>query len=196
MTTVCLIRHGETDWNREDRLQGREDVKLNDNGRRQALSCVAFLKQHSWDSIITSPLERAKETAYIIGKNICVKNIYEVHDFIERDFGAASGLLYNERKLRFPDGKIEGQEDRVTLTNRVMSALTKVANENNNKKIIIVSHGGVINSILAAITNNEIGSGKTKLKNTCLNLLNFSDGKWKIEFFNLTADEIDTEEAI
>jgi len=174
-------------------LQGREDIELNENGRRQVSNCRTFLKRYSWDSIICSPLKRAKETADIIGEDIGVERIFEIQGFIERDYGVASGLIPDQRKLRFPDGKIEGQEDRISLTNRVMNALIKVVSENRNKKIIIVSHGGVINSILAAITNNEIGSGKTKLKNTCMTLLYFYNEKWSIEFYNLMADEIKNE---
>jgi uncharacterized phosphatase len=66
ITTICIIRHGETDWNSSGRLQGREDIELNDLGRRQAIQTSGYFETESWDVIVSSPLKRAYETAQII----------------------------------------------------------------------------------------------------------------------------------
>ena len=72
---ICLIRHGETDWNVIGKLQGREDIPLNENGKIQAQYCGKALKNMVWTTIITSPLSRARQTAEIIAG---VLNIHEI----------------------------------------------------------------------------------------------------------------------
>lgn len=184
MTTICLIRHGETDWNCQRRLQGREDIELNENGRLQAVGCIEYLSQSNWGFMATSPLKRAKETAKIIANGLGIDEVHEIEAFIERDYGSAAGLFPEERKLKFPDGIIYDQEDREILTNRVIAGINATAKRFTNKNIIIVSHGGVINAILAALSQGEIGSGKTRLKNACVNILKFNGEKWNIELYN------------
>ena len=189
MTTICLIRHGETDWNYEGRLQGRENIELNENGRFQANCCANYLTLYSWDVIVTSPLKRARETAQIISEKTGIKAIVEIEELVERDYGKASGLTVQERKEMFPDGNVEGQEDWNHLKDRAMNAITHLVGRYTGKRMIVVSHGGVINAILSAITNGEIGTGKTVLKNACVNILHFDGEKWKIELCNHTVFE-------
>jgi uncharacterized phosphatase len=92
MKKLCLIRHGQTDWNKDGKLQGREDIELNDTGRSQARMCAEFLKNYSWDCIFSSPLKRAAQTAEIIQRQLTLSSINIEFDFIERDYGLASGL--------------------------------------------------------------------------------------------------------
>lgn len=186
MTTVCLVRHNETDWNSEGRYQGREDIVLNANGKIQADCCANYLKQYEWDFIVTSPLKRAKETAYIISEKIGTIDVLGISDFTERDYGAASGLTVQERANKFPDGNIPGQEDWQHLKERSMNALINIVNKYEGMRIIIISHGGVINSILLVISNGEIGTGKTKLKNACMNTIHYIDGCCEIELYKET----------
>ena len=68
--TILLIRHGQTNWNLESKLQGREDIPLNETGRSQAKTCAQYLSDQTWHTIYTSPLSRAKETAQIISKEL------------------------------------------------------------------------------------------------------------------------------
>ncbi|MDS8744534.1 histidine phosphatase family protein, partial [Streptococcus pneumoniae] len=70
MTTICLIRHGETEWNKIGRIQGTTDVPLNEKGKLQAQACGSHLMNKAWDVIVTSPLKRAKETAAIINETM------------------------------------------------------------------------------------------------------------------------------
>ena len=63
---LYLVRHGETDWNRSRRIQGRTDIELNDTGREQALATSRLLARREWNAVISSPLSRALETASII----------------------------------------------------------------------------------------------------------------------------------
>lgn len=184
MTTICLVRHGETEWNREGRIQGREDIELNETGRLQARRCADYLKQYQWDIVITSPLKRARETAEIINEQIGALPIIENAGYIERDYGKASGLLVQEKNQRYPDGIIEGQEDWYSLRERAMNALKETADKYQNMRIVVVSHGGLINSVLNTVSKGEIGSGKTFLKNACINVLKYESSDWKLELCN------------
>ena len=92
MTTICFIRHGQTNVNQLRKIQGRKDHPLNDTGRDQALQTALFLKENdpSWDFIYSSPLNRAYETASIIKSVLEFKGeIIKDYHFIERDFGDA-----------------------------------------------------------------------------------------------------------
>ena len=111
MTAICLIRHGETDWNALGKLQGRTDIPLNETGKKQAKETGAFLKGSDWDVIITSPLRRAKETAEIINQYLGLE-IIEMEDFIERNYGDAEGMPFEERMRLYPDKEYPNQEHR------------------------------------------------------------------------------------
>ena len=76
MTEICLVRHGQTDWNFQEIIQGREDIPLNEVGKKQASQSAAALQAESWDIIISSPLIRAQETAKEIAGAIGLPSIY------------------------------------------------------------------------------------------------------------------------
>src|SRR5512145_2391512 len=152
-TTICIIRHGETDWNASGRLQGNEDIELNETGRMQARQLATFLNKDKWDLIVTSPLKRAYETAQIIADTLSVSNIVAFDKLKERDYGMASGLLPAERKERFADGVIPGQEEFEHLRQRAMDALTDILDRYMHKNILVVSHGAITNSILYTLSN-------------------------------------------
>ncbi|MCL2109760.1 MAG: histidine phosphatase family protein [Oscillospiraceae bacterium] len=187
---ICLIRHGETDWNVARKLQGREDILLNKNGILQAKQCGLALSDTLWRAIITSPLLRAKQTADIMADVLEIQDVFSDDGFIERDYGKASGLSEIERKTLFPDGKYEGMEEWETLRDRVCSSVVKYAAEFYPHNIIIISHGGAINSVLAQLSNHEIGSGKTRLKNACINMLSYDGKVIEIVFYNKSCDEV------
>jgi uncharacterized phosphatase len=187
---ICLLRHGETDWNSLGKVQGRDDIPLNIAGIEQVNEAAKYLKKFNWNIIITSPLSRAKMSAEIISKEVGNIKILEEIDFIERDYGAASGLTLDEIKLSFPDGKWIETEPYEKLQSRTVNALIKYTKEYDGNDIIIVSHGGTINSILKYLSENEIGTGKTFLKNACITLLEKTDDKIKIIYYNKTANEL------
>ena len=138
MTQICLVRHGETDWNKEGRLQGRTDIPLNDQGRYQAEQCGRYLAESEWDLIISSPLLRAKQTAETLACYI-QKPIIIIEAFIERGFGEAEGLTAEERLHRFSDRQYPGQESRDMLAKRVMEGIELVHSHYQNKRIVLVA---------------------------------------------------------
>ena len=189
---ICLIRHGETDWNAIGRLQGREDIPLNQNGRLQAQQCGLALSKLNWKAIITSPLMRARQTADIIADIVQVQEVYEECDLMECDYGKASGLTESERIKLFPDGNYDGMEDWELLRDRVCGALIRSVDKHYPESIIIVSHGGAINAILAELSDHTIGTGKTRLKNACISMISYVNKSLKVESHNISHNEFYT----
>lgn len=186
-TVICIIRHGETDWNAQGRLQGREDIELNDAGRDQALQIAGWLSKETWDAVVSSPLKRAYETAQIIAGRLSISTIGIEEQITERDYGQASGLWPEERRSRFPD-VIPGQEDFESLRLRAMAAIEKIAKDRAGQRILVVSHGALTNSILYTLSGGEFGSFKTRLKNGCINQITLDKGKWTVDFYNKTVE--------
>lgn len=180
---VYFVRHGQTDWNKELRIQGRTDIPLNDEGIRQAEKSAAFLKEESFDLVVTSPLSRAKQTAEIIATTTGLP-LVEMNQFIERDYGETEGLTLEERIARFPDGQYKAVESVEDVITRVKEGLEELQNNYPGKNIIVVSHGGVINALLSHLSNGEIGTGKTKLNNACISKITYTTNTWKIETYN------------
>jgi len=186
---ICLIRHGETDWNSLGKFQGREDIPLNKTGIEQVQKTVNYLKKSNWDEIISSPLARAKMSAEIIRKELRLKKIHEEIDFMERDLGKISGMTMEEAKRNFPDGNYEGIEPLEKLQDRLINALTKWTNEFNEKNIIIMTHGATINAILTILSGNKIEMGKAIPKNAYMTLLEKQGDTINIVFYNKEASE-------
>ena len=97
MTRFFLVRHGETEWNRERRIQGVSDIPLNDTGRAQAAALGDILVGHNFDLIVSSPLSRADETARIIAQRLGMPAPITVPDLIERNYGEAEEPSKHER---------------------------------------------------------------------------------------------------
>lgn len=185
ITTICLIRHGQTDWNAHGKLQGQTDTILNETGVQQAKECGDYLNAPDWDLIITSPLQRAKRTAEIINNSLQLP-LVEMKDFAERNFGEAEGLALDERNAKYPDKNYPNQEERELFNKRVITGIHKVNQMYPDKKILLVAHGAVINSILSQLSNGDIGSGKTKLMNACISNIHFKEDRWNIKDYNQT----------
>lgn len=180
----CLIRHGQTDWNAAGRIQGLEDIELNAVGRAQAAQTGWYLQQWAWDRIITSPLKRAAESAEIIASQLKLAPVEIMDVFMERDYGECSGMTTVQRKHTFPDGIIPKQETLETLQKRALAGLQQLLEE-PQARTLIVTHGGLINSLLAQFSSGEIGSGKTMLHNASLALFQCQQQNWQILAYNL-----------
>ncbi len=144
---LYVIRHGQTDWNVQKKLQGRADIELNSNGREQAKETMEKLRNVPIDFIISSPLKRASQTAEIINS---VKNIPIVFDerIAERDFGEMEGMY----KQQFDYDAFWNYEKNIVYEKaeniryffkRVASFLDDVKKEYKDKNILLATHGGV-----------------------------------------------------
>ena len=187
---ICLMRHGETDWNSIGKFQGREDIPLNKTGAEQIQRTAGYLKKFEWGEIITSPLSRAKMSAEIIRKEIGLSEIHEETDFIERDFGKISGMMVADIKINYHDEDHEGIEGLEHLQDRTINALMKCIKTFNGKNIIIITHGAAINSILAKLSGNKIKMGKAIPGNGEITLLEKQGDAINIVFYNKDESEL------
>ena len=186
---IYLIRHGETDWNRKGMFQGREDIALNENGIEQAKLCGKALKGEKFRAVITSPLIRAQRTAEIIAENLAIEQVVVEEGLIERDFGKISGLSPQEREAFLESDKDACMEPFEEVSNRMMSCVKRYADLYYDENIIIVSHGASINAFFALLSDGDIGTGKTLLKNTCINVVEYKDSIMKIKLYNVSWEE-------
>lgn len=149
---LYLVRHGETDWNRARRIQGSTDIPLNDTGRRQASDTADILARRRWDAVLSSPLSRAWETASIIADRLGLAAPAPVDALVERSYGEAEGLDGRDLDRLFPDDMpVPGRETREKVGARVLPALLEIAEQNPDRRLIVVSHGGVIRTVLALV---------------------------------------------
>ena len=185
-TTLCLVRHGETEWNLTRRYQGTTDIPLNDKGRAQARRVAEALGGERWDAIVSSPLSRAMETARAIAATTGIETIEEDRDLQERAYGEAEGLTLAEREKTWPGGDWPGLESWDDVATRVMIAIERIAAAHPGRRVIVVCHGGVINTILAVLSKNELGTGKTVILNTSRTTVTRTGDGWTIDSVNET----------
>lgn len=179
-TILGLLRHGQTDWNIDLRLQGSTDIPLNDTGRAQARLAAATLKREDWDVIIASPLSRAKDTADIVALELGM-NVAIVPELIERSFGVAEGLDHATwRKLYESHQVIEGLESLEDLRARTVLFLDLIASEYSGQRVLAVSHGAFIRKVLTIVSDGELPREGERLSNASLNKFMHSDGQWTI----------------
>jgi broad specificity phosphatase PhoE len=179
-TLLGLLRHGQTDWNIDLRLQGSTDIPLNDTGREQALQAASVLNREDWDVIIASPLSRAKDTADIVAKELGM-NVVIVPELIERSFGVAEGLDHASwRKMYESHAVIEGLESLEDLRARTILLLDLIANEYAGQRVLAVSHGAFIRKVLTIISNGELPREGERLSNASLNKFIHSDNAWTV----------------
>ncbi len=191
---IYIIRHGQTDWNIAKKMQGTEDIPLNDTGRKQAVSCAQALSDIPFEAIYTSPLSRAVETAQIISDHKCHAPVITCQGLIERDFGEASGMTHEQLHTIYPEyPRIlpKGMEPFDVLSERVYLAIRGCAKKHHEKPILLVSHGASINAILHRVSGGTCGTGITWLKNTCISKLEYytDSDEFKLIFHNLSPEE-------
>ncbi len=179
-TILGLLRHGQTDWNIDLRLQGSTDIPLNDTGRDQARLAASSLSREEWDVILASPLSRAKDTADIVALELGM-NVVIVPELIERSFGVAEGLDHASwRKLYESHQVIEGLESLDDLRTRTVQLLDLIANEYSGQRVLAVSHGAFIRKVLNIVTNGELPREGERLSNASLSRFMHADGTWTI----------------
>lgn len=164
MTEILLIRHGETAWNAERRLQGQLDIPLNEEGRRQAAALARALAAEPVDAVISSDLGRARSTAQAVAE-ACGLSLQTDAGLRERCFGAFEGLLYAEMEARYPEAYAQWRardpharypdgerraETFAEFSQRAVAAVSSIANAHRGKRVVIVSHGGVLDCIYRA----------------------------------------------
>lgn len=183
MANVYLIRHGRTQWNKEEVFRGQADIPLDDWGRKQAAAVGEALKGKGIEIVITSPLGRAVETATIAGRVFGGIPILQDPSLTDVDYGEWQGLPHEEVKRRYPElyqswtidpGHITfpGGESLQQVAKRCWDGLQKISRAYHDRSLAIISHR-VINKIFLA---EALGAGlqafwKVRQDTACINLL-------------------------
>jgi len=189
MTELILIRHGETDYNKQKLVQGLMDNPLNLEGKKQAEETARKLKNFNlqFDKIISSPLVRAQMTAQIIKDNLDIGNEIIIEPgFIERDFGIYEGLpvLETIAKITEEGFSCDQYENDKTLKSRVKTTALKLAENYPNKRLIIIAHAHAIKALLAE-TEPKNYNFRTLLSNASINIFQIDNGIISIKGVNL-----------
>jgi broad specificity phosphatase PhoE len=191
MATILLARHGETDWNRDDRFQGRADPPLNEAGREQARALADRLAGDGIEAVYSSPLRRALETAEIVGGSLGLA-VTTLEALQEIDVGAWSGLTRTEVAERFPEGYArwlaldqgwDGGETYEELGRRVVPALVALAERHPDGRVLAVTHGGPIRAIAAhadGISYGEARRAAPVVGNCAVVLVAAKDGRLRV----------------
>ena len=180
-TVIGLLRHGQTDWNIDFRLQGIADIPLNPTGIAQAELAGKIIDGNDWDVLLTSPLSRARDTADIVAKASGFDIIHVEPLLLERSFGEAEGLLYEEWKARYEDtNAVPGAETLDELRARALELLDKLAVNYAGQRVLTVSHGALIRKLLRIVSNNELPRDGERLGNASLSILEHRDGVWQV----------------
>lgn len=185
---LYLVRHGETDWNLARRIQGATDIPLNDTGRAQAFETARLLARRHLDAVITSPLSRAFETGAVIAEELGLAVPTTDADLVERQYGEAEGLDYREMSERFPDdAPVPGRETREEVVERALPALLAIAQAHEGESVIVVSHGGVIRSVLSAV---DPGREHPAITNGSIHSFRYADGVFSLIAFDDPIDDL------
>ncbi len=164
---LLLIRHGETDWNTELRIQGRTDTPLNARGVAQAERLSERIAaEEQVDVLYTSPLARACVTAEMIGQKLGLPPI-EDERLVEQHFGELEGLTFKDLEARHPDFIRRWRESKGQLAlpggetigefqERVKSFLNQAYEAHSNASVLVVTHGGTLRVMLATLLGLEI----------------------------------------
>lgn len=192
MTELCLVRHGQTDWNRLEIIQVREDNPLNALGRQQAEESAFYLSQEQWDIIVSSPLSRAIDTAQAIATACGIEHgaIRLDERFIEREFGAASGKpvkgIY-EAVQADDQERIPGLESEDEMRARVFEGMTHLVDTYPGQRIIVVCHSHAIKAALSAV--DDTYTFRHAMRNACSNYIIHQHGHFQVKAVNV-ADHI------
>ncbi len=185
-THIGLFRHGQTDWNINFLLQGVTDIPMNQTGIEQVKAAAKAINKSDWDLILTSPLGRARETAAIIAEQLGFDEVQQHDLLIERSFGEAEGLAYDQWKTKFSNlDEIPGGESRSELIARSALLLDSFLEAHPGKRVLAISHGALIRTVLSISSQNELPREGEKLGNASLNIVSHLEKTWTVTKYDL-----------
>jgi broad specificity phosphatase PhoE len=197
-TRFILVRHGETTWNREGRYQGQIDTPLSSFGLEQGAKVAAALKDVPIDICYASPLSRSYQTAEMCARH---HNLPVVPDerLLEINHGEWEGLLASEVAERQPellerwrttvvDVQMPGGENIKDVCKRSMDAFIEYAAKHKGKTVLVVAHDAVNKAVLCDILDIDLSHfWQIKQDNTCINVFEYHNGKWRLVLMNNTS---------
>jgi len=190
-TRLCIVRHGETAWNAEHRVQGQLDVPLNAIGQAQAAAVSKVLSQEKFDALYSSDLIRARQTAqptaFLLSMDILLER-----DLRERHYGIFERLTYAEVKTRFPEdyARFEARDPNYAFRTgeslkdfsaRSIAVISRIAKEHEGKSILVFTHGGVLDKLYRFVTGLPLSAHRDfGIPNAGLNRIELTPSGWQI----------------
>lgn len=190
-TRFCLIRHGETAWNAEKRVQGQIDIDLNAAGEAQARALRPGLAGHSFVAVYSSDLLRASRTARIATAGLGLA-VSPAPTLRERHFGVLQGITAHEASLlhpqahrhhraRTPDYDCESGESLLVFAARIMGELGTLAARHAGQSVLVFTHGGVLDVVYRAAVGRALDAPRDfSLPNAAFNWVEHRDNRWRL----------------
>lgn len=195
MTRLILVRHGETDWNQQHRFQGWSDIPLNEMGERQASAVAACLQETHIDRIISSPLQRALQTAVAIA-DLHDLPVESLSCLKEMNFGDWEGMTFTDLEKQYPDILRLWQDnqdnpppngERISQFGERVGQLWDVVQPQEDHTVLVVAHGGTIQALLCQALGLPVEKfWQFRLKNTAVSELILYDSGCIINKLNDT----------
>lgn len=190
--TLCLVRHGETDWNVARRLQGHIDIPLNERGRAQAEATARSLTGTRFSALYCSDLARARQTAAAITRRYPMPETTDAR-LRERHYGMFQGLTYDEAARRHPEfyrrfkareldfAFAERGESLHAFAARIRAALHDIALRHRGEQVLVVTHGGVLDIAYRIAAGRELESARDfPIPNAALNWIEHQPAGWRL----------------
>ncbi|MDC7717656.1 histidine phosphatase family protein [Vogesella sp. DC21W] len=196
LTRFCLVRHGETDWNAERRLQGQLDIPLNAQGQHQArqLADTVAAAGHRFDALYSSPLSRAYDTAVPLAHAVGL-GVTTLPTLMERHFGAMQGARLDDAAQTHPQAwaayaerslhhDLYGGESIQAFADRIHAAVNQLARQHCGQRILLVAHGGVLDMIYRLASGQPLqGQRMIVVPNASLNWLSHDGQGWQVDLW-------------
>ena len=191
-TRICFVRHGETDWNVELRLQGQIDLALNARGQAQAAAVGRHFATQRADALYSRDLMRARQTAEPIAQALGLRPTLR-RELRERSFGRCEGLTLAEIDARHaddaraiarrdPDYAIPGGESRRQHAARVLDCVAQLVADHRRQTLVVVTHGGVLDVIYRRACGLPLDAPRSyALPNAGINWLAIAGERWSVE---------------
>ena len=182
VTRIVAIRHGETAWNVDTRIQGQLDIGLNATGRWQAERLARALAGEQLDAVYTSDLERASDTARALAASAGLPLATD-RALRERGFGVFEGMTFAEIEVRFPEQSRrwrkrdasfgpEGGETLATFYARAVAGVAAIAARHRGQHVAVVTHGGVLDALYREASRIALDAPRTwQIGNASINRL-------------------------
>jgi probable phosphoglycerate mutase len=199
MTRFCFVRHGETFWNAERRVQGQTEIDLNPHGEEQARALRPALQGQSFAAVYSSTLRRAWLTGQLATEGTGLPAVLPAPSFRERHYGVYQGLTAAEALARHPDVHhhystrsldydYETGESLRSFARRVLEGAGELAARHAGASVLIFTHGGVLDVLYRAATGRSLDAARDfTIPNAALNWLAHRDGAWTVLSWGDTA---------
>ncbi len=191
VTRICIVRHGETDWNLERRLQGQLNTNLNAAGRVQAKATAQGLEQHGFVAIYSSDLRRTLQTATVLAQRLGLEVCPEA-GLRERHYGVFQGRTAAELARDYPDAHarflnrdldydFDHGESLRNFAARVSETIERIASHHAGETVLLVTHGGVLDIVYRRITGRALsGPRDFAVPNAALNWIELGPEGWHL----------------